>query len=159
MGPHDRTHSSAERRNGLAAAGARSRRRKGKHSALLDAPEASIRSEAFNIGTDEQNYLVRQLAEVLASVTGCAIEIAEGSSADQRSYRVDFSKIARTFPDLEFEWDAERGARELVEAYRQVGLTTEDFDGDRYIRIRRLMSLWDQGTLDAELRWRSPVAP
>ena len=126
--------------------------------ALLDAPEENIRGEAFNIGTDEQNYLVRQLAEVLAEVTGCAIEIAEGSSADERSYRVDFSKIASTFPDLEFEWDAERGAQELVEAYREIGLTKEEFDGDRYIRIRRLRSLWDERTLDAELRWRSPVA-
>jgi nucleoside-diphosphate-sugar epimerase len=126
--------------------------------ALLDAPEAQIRGEAYNIGTDEQNYLVRELAEVVAEVTGCTIEIAEGSSADQRSYRVDFSKLARTFPHLELEWDAERGARELAEAYRQVALTQEDFDGDRYVRLRRLTSLRDDGRLDAELRWRAPVA-
>ena len=126
--------------------------------ALLEAPEGDIRGEAFNIGTDEQNYRVRQLAGVLADVTGCAIEVAEGSSADQRSYRVDFSKLARGFPDLEFEWDATRGARELVEAYREIDLTNEDFEGDRYTRIRRLMTLWDAGTLDADLRWLSPVA-
>ena len=124
---------------------------------LLDAPEEQIRGEAFNIGTDAQNYLIRELAEILAAVTGCAVEIAEGSSADQRSYRVDFSKLARTFPGLELEWDAERGARELVEAYRQVGLTQEEFDGNRYVRLRRLMSLLDEGNLDADLRWRLPV--
>ena len=107
--------------------------------ALLDAPEEQIRGEAFNVGTDEQNYLVRELAEVLAEVTGCEIEIAEGSSADSRSYRVDFSKLARAFPDLTLDWNAERGARELVDAYRQVGLTSEDFDGNRYIRLRRLL--------------------
>jgi nucleoside-diphosphate-sugar epimerase len=127
-------------------------------AALLEAPAEHIRGEAFNVGTDEQNYLVRQLAEILATVTGCAIDVAEGSSADQRSYRVDFSKLARTFPGLEFEWDAERGARELVGAYRDVGLTKEDFDSNRYIRIRRLMSLLDEGQLDAGLRWRSPVS-
>jgi nucleoside-diphosphate-sugar epimerase len=125
--------------------------------ALLHAPEEQIRGEAFNIGTDEQNYVVRQLAEVLADVTGCAIELAEGSSADQRSYRVDFSKLAHAFPELEFEWDAERGARELVEAYRAVGLTKEEFDGNRYVRIRRLMSLLDEGSLDTDLRWRAPI--
>ena len=125
---------------------------------LLDAPEEQIRAEAFNIGTDEQNYLVRDLAEVVSAATGCSIEIAEGSSADQRSYRVDFSKLARTFPDLTFEWDAQRGARELVDAYRLADLTTEDFDGNRYVRLRRLMSLLDAGELDGQLRWRSPVA-
>src|SRR5262245_43895324 len=109
--------------------------------ALLDAPEDEVRGEAFNVGTDKQNYLVRQLAEVLAAVTGCGIEVAEGSSADQRSYRVDFSKLARDFPDLEFKWDAERGAVELIEAYREVGLTRTDFDGNRYVRLRRLKSL------------------
>jgi nucleoside-diphosphate-sugar epimerase len=125
--------------------------------ALLHAPEEQIRGEAFNIGTDEQNYVVRQLAQVLADVTGCAIELAEGSSADQRSYRVDFSKLARAFPELELQWDAERGARELVEAYRAVGLTKEEFDSNRYVRIRRLMSLLDERSLDADLRWRSPI--
>jgi nucleoside-diphosphate-sugar epimerase len=126
--------------------------------ALLDAPEDDIRGEAFNIGTDEQNYLVRDLADVVSKVTGCAVEIAEGSSADQRSYRVNFSKLKRAFPDLTFRWDAERGARELVEAYRLVGLKREDLEGTRYIRLRRLASLLDEGQLDDDLRWRSPLA-
>ena len=126
-------------------------------AALLEAPEAAIRGEAFNVGTDEQNYRVCELAKVLADVNGCEIEVAEGSSADERSYRVDFSKLARTFPALEFEWDAERGARELVDAYREIGLTREEFEADRYIRIRRLMSLLDEGSLDGDLRWRSDV--
>ena len=128
-------------------------------AALLDAPEELVRGEAFNVGTDEQNYLVRELAEVVAEVTGCEIEIAEGSSADQRSYRVDFSKIAHALPGLTFHWNAKRGARELAAAYSDVGLTKESFDGDRYIRIRRLLTLREEGMLDDELRWRRlPVA-
>jgi nucleoside-diphosphate-sugar epimerase len=125
---------------------------------LLEAPEQSIRAEAFNIGTDEQNYLIRDLADVLADVTGCEVEIAEGSSADQRSYRVDFSKLASRFPDLTFDWNAERGARELVDAYRRVDLTWEEFQGDRYVRLQRLSSLLRANELDAQLRWRTPVA-
>ena len=31
--------------------------------ALLEAPEEQIRGEAFNVGSDEQNYRVRELAE------------------------------------------------------------------------------------------------
>jgi nucleoside-diphosphate-sugar epimerase len=126
-------------------------------AALLDAPEDLVRGEAFNIGTDEQNYLVRDLAEIVSEVTGCEIETAEGSSADQRSYRVDFSRVTRKLPDLRFEWNAARGASELVDAYQQTGLTLEDFEGDRYIRIRRLKSLLGDGRLDSDLRWRSPV--
>ena len=120
---------------------------------LLEAPEDSVRGEAFNVGTDEQNYRVRELAEILGKITGCEIEIAEGSSADDRSYRVDFGKLARAFPHLTFDWNAERGARELVEAYRAVGMTRSDFEGDRYVRLRRLRTLLDQGVLDPNLRW------
>jgi nucleoside-diphosphate-sugar epimerase len=127
-------------------------------AALLDASENVVRGEAFNIGTDEQNYLVRDLAEIVSEVTGCEIEIAEGSSADQRSYRVDFSRVARKLPDLRFEWNAARGARELVDAYRESGLTLEDFEGNRYIRIRRLLTLLESGDLNHDLRWQTPVA-
>ena len=126
--------------------------------ALLEASEDQIRGEAFNVGTDEQNYLVRELAEVLASVTGCEVEIAEGSAADSRSYRVDFSKLGRAFPGLTLEWNAERGARELVDAYRRVGMTSADFEGNRYVRLRRLLTLLDENELDDDLRWRTPVA-
>jgi nucleoside-diphosphate-sugar epimerase len=123
--------------------------------ALLDAPEDLIHGEAFNVGTDAQNYLVRDLAQIVSSVTGCAVEMAEGSSADDRSYRVDFSKLRTAFPDLRLDWDAERGARELASAYRALDLTLEDFEGDRYVRLRRLVSLVDEEVLDSDFRRRS----
>ena len=124
---------------------------------LLEAPEELIRGEAFNVGTDEQNYLVRELAEIVSAATGCTIETAAGSSADQRSYRVDFSKLARTFPALTLHWDAKRGAQELIDGYRHAGLTLDDFESDRYVRLRRLTTLLNEGELDPDLRWRSPV--
>ena len=125
--------------------------------ALLDAPEEQIRGEAFNVGSNDQNYLVRELAEQLSEITGCVVEVAEGSSADQRSYRVDFSKLGRLLPGLTLDWNAERGGRELVDAYRRVGLTTDEFDSDRFVRLRRLRRLLDEGALDASLRWRSQL--
>jgi nucleoside-diphosphate-sugar epimerase len=125
--------------------------------ALLDAPEEQIRGEAFNVGSNDQNYLIRDLAEQLSEITGCVVEVAEGSSADQRSYRVDFSKFGRLLPGLALDWNAERGGRELVDAYRRVGLTTDEFDGDRFVRLRRLRRLLDEGALDASLRWRSKL--
>lgn len=125
--------------------------------AILDAPDALVRGEAFNVGSNEQNYLVRDLAGVLADVTGCEIELAGDASPDPRSYRVDFSKLARTFPALSFEWDSRRGAEELVDAYRRVPLTPELFEGRRYVRLRQLRHLLDAGELEAGLRWRDPA--
>jgi nucleoside-diphosphate-sugar epimerase len=121
--------------------------------AILEAPEDLVRAEAVNVGSAPQNYRIRELAEVLAAETGCEIEIATGAETDPRSYRVDFSKLGQMFPELELAWDAERGARELIDAYRQVGLTFEQFEGRRFVRLRQLRHLLDEGLLDDELHW------
>jgi nucleoside-diphosphate-sugar epimerase len=121
--------------------------------AVLEAPAAAVNGEAFNIGSADQNYLIRDLAATLADVTGCSIEVASDASPDPRSYRVDFSKLERALPDLELEWDARRGAEELVAAYRRVGLTADEFDGRRYIRLRQLKHLLEKGALGGSLRW------
>jgi nucleoside-diphosphate-sugar epimerase len=127
--------------------------------AILAAPEELVRGQAFNVGSAEQNYLVRDLAGVLAEVTGCSIELAGDASPDPRSYRVDFSKLAGAFPDFAWEWDSGRGSEELVRAYRSVPLTTELFEGRRYVRLRQLRHLLDEGLLEEGLRWQAGARP
>jgi nucleoside-diphosphate-sugar epimerase len=120
---------------------------------MIEAPATLVGGRAFNIGSGEQNYLVRDLAEMLAEVTGCGVEFAGDASPDPRSYRVDFTALARTFPDLALDWNARRGAEELVGAYRDVGLTQETFEGRSYVRLRQLRYLLDEHVLGSDLRW------
>ena len=120
---------------------------------MVEAPSELVAGRAFNIGSAAQNYLVRDLAEILAEVTGCEVEFAGDASPDPRSYRVDFSALERAFPDLELDWNARRGAEELVGAYRAVGLTEADFEGRAYVRLRQLRHLLDEHRLDDDLRW------
>ena len=129
--------------------------------ALLEAPDEIVQGEAFNIGSDAQNYRIRQLAEIVHDrLPDCEVTFAEGASADPRSYRVDFSKFESAFPHCRLEWTAESGADELARAYEDVGLTFEDFQGHRYIRLGQLRRLLDAHALDAELRWESaPTSP
>jgi nucleoside-diphosphate-sugar epimerase len=124
-------------------------------AALLDAPVESVRGEAFNIGTNEQNYRIRELAEIVHErLPECEITFAEGASSDARSYRVDFSKFAARFPDCVFEWTARKGADELATAYEAIGLEEAELSGERYLRLGRLRLLLEQGRLGDELRWR-----
>jgi len=129
-------------------------------TALLEASEDAVCGEAFNIGSGAQNYRIRELAEIVREcLPSCQITYAEGASSDPRSYRVDFSKFESAFPECRFEWTAERGADELVRAYETVGLTFDEFQGHRYIRLGRLTRLLEAGALDEDLRWAAHAAP
>jgi nucleoside-diphosphate-sugar epimerase len=123
--------------------------------ALLAAPAADISGEAFNIGTNEQNYLIRSLAEIVQRrLPSCEVTFADDASPDPRSYRVDFSKFAARFPDCRLDWTAERGTDELAAAYEREGLTVDDLrSGYRYIRLNQLKRLLGEGALDDGLRW------
>lgn len=124
--------------------------------AVLEAPREAIHDEAFNVGRTDENYRIRELAEIVAdTVPGCEITYEPGAGPDKRCYRVDCEKIRRVLTGLEFQWDARRGTRQLYDAYRQAGLTAADFRGPRYVRLDRIRELMDAGRIDSTLRWTS----
>lgn len=126
--------------------------------AMLEAPRDLIHCQAFNVGSSEENYQIRDLAEIVnETVPGCRIEYAKGGGPDTRCYRVDFSKLARVLPECKLRWNARAGAKELYEAIQRFGLRLEDFEGPRYMRISHIQELIKSGRLDASLRWREKV--
>ena len=127
-------------------------------AAVLEAPRETIHNNVFNVGRTDQNYLVRDIAEIVrTTVPDSRIEFAEGSGADARTYRVNCDKYAQTFPNMPLIWDVERGARELYDGYKRIGLTVDDFEGPRYKRIAKIQSLIDGGRLHKNLRWTTSV--
>jgi nucleoside-diphosphate-sugar epimerase len=121
--------------------------------AVLEAPRELIHNEAFNVGRNEDNYRIRDLAQIVyETVPGCRIQFAEGAQPDKRNYRVDCSKIQRVLPNFQPAWDARKGAQELYDAYRTIGLKLEDFEGPRYKRIDHIRKLIASGRLDSSLR-------
>ena len=124
--------------------------------AVLDAPRELVHDEAFNVGATAENYTIREVAEIVAEVTGATASFAAGGGEpDTRSYRVDCSKLARVLPAAAPRWTVKRGAEELARAYAEWGMTFEDFTGPRGLRIKRVRELQDAGRLDDELRWTS----
>ncbi len=124
--------------------------------AVLAAPREVIHNQAFNVGQTEENYRIRELAEIVREVVpGSRIEYAKDGGPDPRCYRADFSKIQRLLPDFKPRWTARRGAEELHAAYRSVGLVLEDCEGPRFKRIDHLKHLLATRRVDATLRWRT----
>ncbi|HEY8192535.1 MAG TPA: SDR family oxidoreductase [Gaiellaceae bacterium] len=121
--------------------------------AVLEAPEDVVRGEAFNVGRDDENYQVRELAEIAQGAVGdVSVEFGGSGDPDPRSYRVDFGKFKAAFPEAGLSWTAQAGAQELTDAYRAAAMTFDDFDGDRFTRLKRLRELMSSGRLDGDLR-------
>lgn len=122
--------------------------------AALEAPKDLIHDEAFNVGTTTENYQMREIADIVKDVVpGCKIEYAPDAGPDKRCYRVDCNKIARILKDFKPQWTARRGIEQLYEAYKETGLTLEEFEGPQYKRIAHLKKLVAEGRLDKNLRW------
>jgi nucleoside-diphosphate-sugar epimerase len=124
----------------------------------LEADADRIRGNAFNVGRTEENFRVRDLAEIVASaVPGCRTEVAAGAGPDRRSYRVSFEKIRRLMPEFVPRWDARRGIGQLVAAYRSSSRDLAALEGTRFQRIGQIRLLLASGELGMDLRRRNAI--
>lgn len=123
--------------------------------ACLDAPAELVAGEAFNIGIENGNYTVRDLAEAAQrAVPGCSLVFTGEHGPDSRTYKVSFKKILTRLKDYyRPQWNLDRGGRELVDIFRRVNLTEEDFRGRRCIRLRQIRYLLDARKLGNDLHW------
>jgi nucleoside-diphosphate-sugar epimerase len=121
--------------------------------ATLRAPRGVVHNQAFNVGTTTENYQIRELAEIVREVVpGSRIDYAPDAGPDLRCYRVDCNRIARTLHDFKPQWTARRGVEELYESYKRIGLTLDEFEGEKFKRIAHIKKLVDDGGLDSDLR-------
>lgn len=124
--------------------------------AVLHAPRERVHNQAFNVGRLGENYRIREIAEIVReTVPNCVIEYASDAGPDKRCYCVDCSKINRTLPEFQPQWTARQGAEQLYNAYRQTGITLQEFEGPRYKRIDHIKMLLSENLLDENLRWQN----
>lgn len=128
--------------------------------AVLDTPKKIVHNQTFNVGRNDENFRVRELADIVAEVVpGCRIEYAPDGGPDPRCYRVNFDKINRLVPAFRPQWTARKGAQELYDAYRAAGLTAADLEARRYVRLAEIKRLQQAGRLDGSLHWVGQLAP
>jgi nucleoside-diphosphate-sugar epimerase len=84
----------------------------------LEAPLDNIKGQVFNVGSDEQNYTITQVGELIQRLIPEAKVIHRGDNVDKRNYHVSFAKIRR---ELGFEphQTVEDSVRETGAALRE----------------------------------------
>jgi nucleoside-diphosphate-sugar epimerase len=124
----------------------------------LDAPVEAIHNETFNVGRTDENYRVREIAEIVGGAfPGCAISYGPPNN-DGRSYRVSFDKMAQRLPGFECRWNAAKGAAELRDLFERIQLTPERFMFRAFTRLAQLEFLLASGKIDENFQWRAAAA-
>jgi len=124
--------------------------------AILEGPVEVVHDRAFNVGRTDENYRIRDIAEIVAeTVPDSIVEFAGTASADNRCYRANCDLIQTALPSYQPRWTARRGAEELYGVLRESRLTLQQFEGSTYQRIAHVRMLIETNVLDADLRFGS----
>ena len=122
----------------------------------LEAPREVVRGEILNVGDNNQNYQVKDIAEIVArALPGCNLEFGS-NGGDNRSYRVSFDKIRKRLPKFRCRRDAVYGAEELRDLFDRIRMSRVDFEFRAFTRLKQLQYLIATGQLDAEFFWTAP---
>jgi nucleoside-diphosphate-sugar epimerase len=120
----------------------------------LEAPRDAIHNEIFNVGRNEDNYRIREIAEVVADVfPDCELSLGD-STGDNRSYRVNFDKITSELPGFAAQWDIAAGAKQLRKTYERIDMAESDFGFRAFTRLKQLEYLIRTRQIDEEFFWR-----
>jgi nucleoside-diphosphate-sugar epimerase len=109
---------------------------------------------AVNIGSNDWNYQVKDLAEAVAQVIpGVEVSINKDAQPDKRSYRVDFDLFHRLAPAYQPKVDLLTSIQELKEGLEAISFNDSDFRNSRYIRLKVLKELRETNQCDSELHF------
>jgi nucleoside-diphosphate-sugar epimerase len=120
----------------------------------LEAPRDVIHNQVFNVGHNNDNYRVREIAEIVGSVFSDSNITMGPSGGDHRSYRVSFDKIHRQLPGFMCGWNAKSGAEQLREVFERIDMTRERFEFRAFTRLKQLEFLIRTRQLDESFFWR-----
>lgn len=102
----------------------------------------------YNTGFDELNVQVKDIGMKIKDISGSELQINPQKTPDERSYKVDFSRISEFFdkPSVTLEG----GIQELIDDFRRYNLTKGQFEGGRFARLAFLKSLISKDMMDKE---------
>ena len=118
----------------------------------ITASKDKVNGETFNVGSDEQNYTVRQIAEMIEDIIPSSkIEYAKDANKDARSYKVSFEKI-KNLLGYKTKVDLKDGIREIYDVIKQKKFSESDFKNKSYYRVTYLKWLMENDFIDKNLK-------
>ncbi len=123
----------------------------------LEAPRDIVHNQIFNVGDTSNNYRVKEIAEIIADVfPGCELSFGT-NGADNRSYRVSFEKINTMLPGFQCDWNAEKGAQQLLDIFSLLDMGRDTFMFRGFTRLKHLEYLISTQQIDSNFFWKSYI--
>ena len=103
---------------------------------VLDLPLHVVNNQIFNIGSNEQNYTIQQVAETIQKLVPSAELIPLTSETDLRNYKVNFDKALNY---LEFipQWTVEEGIQQVRDMFLSGNI--QDYKDPKYSNVGFLL--------------------
>jgi nucleoside-diphosphate-sugar epimerase len=123
--------------------------------AVVEAPKEKVNGKSFNVGKNSENYQIMDIAKMVGEVVSdCKVVITGEHGSDSRSYRVDFTKIARELPTFKPKWTLKPAIEDIYRQFKAFGIDDERFNGRYFSRLKQLEYIISQGAVDEKLYWK-----
>ena len=113
--------------------------------ALAEAPQETVHNQTVNVGGNQENYQVKDVADYVQRLLPDAEIVYTGEvGEDPRNYRVNFDRLSALLPDFKLAYTLESGMQELYDKYQEHNFDAQDFDGDQFVRLRTIKRQLDR---------------
>ncbi len=85
--------------------------------AALEAPPTKTFGQIFNVGSENQNFTISQIADTIQGMLPKTKIIEQALATDKRNYRVSFAKIEKMI-GFKTKIDLEGGVREMIDSFK-----------------------------------------
>jgi nucleoside-diphosphate-sugar epimerase len=107
--------------------------------ALAEAPQDTVHNQTVNVGGNQENYRVKDVADYVQRLLPDAEIVYTGEvGEDPRNYRVNFDRLEALLPDFKLAYTLESGMQELYDKYQAHHFNAQDFDGSQFVRLRTI---------------------
>jgi nucleoside-diphosphate-sugar epimerase len=102
---------------------------------ILTSPVEIVQNQIFNVGSNDQNYTINQIGELIQKQIPQAKIVKLGQDSDLRNYWVSFNKISKTL-GFSPEWKIGDGINQVIEAITSGKVV--DYRDARYSNVKFL---------------------
>ena len=119
----------------------------------LDSDVSKVSGEIFNVGSNAENYTVKQIAETVNEIVpNSKIEFEKNASKDSRSYRLNFDKIKKVL-GFTNDWTINNGIKQIFDELKKQNFTEKDFKDKKFFRVAYIKWLLENKIIDTNLRF------